>query len=222
MISLGNTVILGDSYSTFEGFIPKGYVTYFSDCSEGTTDVNKVEQTWWHMLLENAEMSLLRNDSFSGSTICYTGYDGEDCRRTSFIGRMEHLISEGFFRDHRVDTLLIFGGTNDCWAGSPPGEKMDTGWKEKDLYFVAPAVSYLLHLSKETLPETRIIFILNSGLSREINEIISEACGKYGIELLALGNLEKSTDHPTVRGMKELYRQVSAYLEKTAGGEKTN
>ena len=40
--------VLGDSYSTFEGFIPKGYATWYSPTAPPeTTDVNKVEQTWW-------------------------------------------------------------------------------------------------------------------------------------------------------------------------------
>lgn len=40
--------VLGDSYSTFEGFIPKGYATWYSPTTPPeTTDVNKVEQTWW-------------------------------------------------------------------------------------------------------------------------------------------------------------------------------
>ena len=39
--------VLGDSYSTFEGFIPKGYATWYSPTAPPeTTDVNKVEQTW--------------------------------------------------------------------------------------------------------------------------------------------------------------------------------
>ena len=37
--------VLGDSYSTFEGFIPKGYATWYSPTTPPeTTDVNKVEQ----------------------------------------------------------------------------------------------------------------------------------------------------------------------------------
>lgn len=44
--------VLGDSYSTFEGFIPKGYATWYSPTAPPeTTDVNKVEQTWWWQLI---------------------------------------------------------------------------------------------------------------------------------------------------------------------------
>ena len=44
--------VLGDSYSTFEGFIPKGYATWYSPTTPPeTTDVNKVEQTWWWQVI---------------------------------------------------------------------------------------------------------------------------------------------------------------------------
>lgn len=44
--------VLGDSYSTFEGFIPKGYATWYSPTAlPETTDVNKVEQTWWWQVI---------------------------------------------------------------------------------------------------------------------------------------------------------------------------
>lgn len=44
--------VLGDSYSTFEGFIPKGYATWYSPTAPPeTTDVNKVEQTWWWQVI---------------------------------------------------------------------------------------------------------------------------------------------------------------------------
>lgn len=45
--------VLGDSYSTFEGFIPKGYATWYSPTTPPeTTDVNKVEQTWWWQVIK--------------------------------------------------------------------------------------------------------------------------------------------------------------------------
>ena len=44
--------VLGDSYSTFEGFFPKGYATWYSPTAPPeTTDVNKVEQTWWWQVI---------------------------------------------------------------------------------------------------------------------------------------------------------------------------
>lgn len=44
--------VLGDSYSTFEGFIPKGYATWYTTAVQKATDVNKVEQTWWWQVIK--------------------------------------------------------------------------------------------------------------------------------------------------------------------------
>ena len=53
MAQMKQTVaVLGDSYSTFEGFIPKGYATWYSPTAPPeTTDVNKAEQTWWWQVI---------------------------------------------------------------------------------------------------------------------------------------------------------------------------
>ena len=44
--------VLGDSYSTFEGFTPKGYATWYYNAVQEATDVNKVEQTWWWQVIK--------------------------------------------------------------------------------------------------------------------------------------------------------------------------
>ena len=40
--------VLGDSYSTFDGYIPEGNAYWYSSKAQGPNDVVKVEQTWWH------------------------------------------------------------------------------------------------------------------------------------------------------------------------------
>ena len=71
--------ILGDSYSTFEDYLQpdSNFVWYFKGKHE-KTDVTRVEQTWWSILLKKTGMKLCRNNSFSGSTISSTGYRKED------------------------------------------------------------------------------------------------------------------------------------------------
>ena len=44
--------ILGDSYSTFDGYIPEGNASwYFTNTQNGRTDVTDVRQTWWWQLI---------------------------------------------------------------------------------------------------------------------------------------------------------------------------
>ena len=79
-------LIFGDSYSTFESYIPEGYVTWYSEGEKPYTDVTKVTETWWHQVVSEIDADLIQNNSWSGSTIGYTGYDNADCSTTSCAG----------------------------------------------------------------------------------------------------------------------------------------
>lgn len=56
---LNNTIIFGDSYSTFEKFVPDGYAVYYSGIERPETDVTKVYQTWWHQVITGANLNRL-------------------------------------------------------------------------------------------------------------------------------------------------------------------
>ena len=45
-----NVFIMGDSYSTYEGYIPEGYHFYYSDERKEKPIVKGVEKTWWKIL----------------------------------------------------------------------------------------------------------------------------------------------------------------------------
>ena len=92
-MDLKNVLIFGDSYSTFKGYIPEGYAVYYSENYREETDVRNVAETWWHQLFSEIKSGLILNNSWSGSTICYTGYNNTDCSETSsFICRLDKLI----------------------------------------------------------------------------------------------------------------------------------
>ena len=80
--------ILGDSYSTFENYVPEGNASWYAPVPwEGRTDVTDVRQTWWWQLIDEGGYKLGVNDSYSGATISYTGYDGADYSDRSFLTR---------------------------------------------------------------------------------------------------------------------------------------
>ncbi len=214
MKDLGNVFILGDSYSTFEGYNPEGYDVWYNSCSKEFNDVCRVEDCWWHQFFERVPARLVRNCSYSGTTICNTGYGGEDCRNKSFIARLDRLIEEGYFKENRIDTMIIFGSTNDCWAGSPVGEQKLEDWSEEDLYRVYPAFSYMLSRAKAALPEGRILFIMNYGLTPGFAESFEASCRHFGVEFLPLREFQIGGGHPTSLGMKEICDQVIEYLEE--------
>ncbi len=212
MKNIGNVFILGDSYSTFKGHIPEGFDFWYSEAESPNTDVRKVEETWWHQLLAETESNLVRNCSFSGTTVCNTGYDGADCREISFIGRVEKLASKGFFEENRIDTFFIFGGTNDSWAGAPLGELMYENHSEEELYKVLPAFCHLLSRVKAVAVGARIICMINCDIKDEITEGFKIACERLGVECVALKEISKSGGHPNIRGMIQIKDQVMEKL----------
>ena len=137
--------ILGDSYSTFQGMIPEGYAVYYPN---NGNDVKEVSQTWWDLYIKAKGYQLETNDSWSGSTICGTGYGRMDSSGNNFISRVDKLGNP--------DIILIFGGTNDAWANSPIGEYQYADWTKEDC-----KTSLVLKMPK-TESSIRDIYIPNS------------------------------------------------------------
>lgn len=214
-VTLGNILILGDSYSTFRGFIPEGYDSWYSK-EASYIDVKGVEDTWWHQLAERTGGKILRNDSYSGTTVCHRGYHGEDYSHKSFLARFDSLVAEGFFDHNRIDTLIVYGGLNDYWAGTEPGEICYEEPSEEDLYTFFPALISLLSKAKETLPEGRILFVLEEDLGEAMKDGIRQVCRDLSIELIETEGIEKVQSHPNRQGMKQLADQIIDYLEKEA------
>lgn len=208
-MTFGNVLIFGDSYSTFKDAVPDGYAVYYTTKRETGPNITDISDTWWYPLIEETDSHLVLNDSWSGSTICYTGYDGADNSRTSsFIFRLRKMRSEGFFTRNRIDTVFIFGATNDNWADAPLGENKYSNIDESDLYCALPAISYFIGELKSTLPEARIVFIINSELKSEITLGIKNAAEHYGIDSILLRDIEKDAGHPTVLGMRQIKEQI--------------
>ena len=208
-MNFGNVLIFGDSYSTFAGWVPEGHACYYPPTIPERPMIDKVEDTWWHSLISETGSSLVLNESWSGSTMGYTGYGGADTSKTSsFITRLRKMLKNGFFNDKKIDTVFVFGGTNDSWSDAPVGELKFKNRTEADLYFVLPGICEFLEGLKAALPEARIICLINSGLKDKITEGIKSACNRYAIEYLALSDIDKKSDHPTVLGMKRIKEQV--------------
>lgn len=209
-----NIFILGDSYSTFEGYNPEGYDVFYSETPGVSTDVTRVEKTWWHRLMKDTGGKIVRNSAFSGTTICNTGYGGF-CPATSFVGRFEKLVSEGFFNDNPIDLFFVFGGTNDAWAESPLGELKYSGYSEDDLRSALPAFCYLLQRIRDCVPGTRIVNILNDVVIKsELTDGYREACRHLGVECVEIGDFDRMDGHPTALGMEQIEKAVLRILEK--------
>lgn len=89
--------ILGDSISTYEGYIPEGNATYYP---EGT--VQDVSDTWWYKLMTALGMTLNVNNSWSGTRVTTTnGETSAGCMsRTEALGT-------------NPDVIIVWMGIND-------------------------------------------------------------------------------------------------------------
>ena len=207
---INNFMIIGDSYSTFRGHIPEGYAVYYYE--NAGTDVFKVENTWWHRFKTETGANLVLNDSWSGSTVCYTGRQSPEYGyRSSFVNRMHLMIKDNYFKKNNIDTVFIFGATNDSWLDTTPkGEPQLSDWKEEDLYSTLPAIAYMLHELKKELPDGNIIYIINTDLQQKIVDAIKEASEKFGTSYIELHDIDKMSGHPTTKGMAQICEQVKA------------
>lgn len=192
--------ILGDSYSTFEGFIPDNNEVWYYAKPQKRTDVTRVEQTWWWQVIKEGGYRLGVNESWSGATVCNTGYRDEDYTNRSFVTRSTKLGTP--------DIILVCGGTNDSWAGVKMGQYQYKDWKRADLYYFRPAMAKMLDNLRLHYPNVPVYFILNSELKESVNESVTEICAHYGVPVIRLHDIDKQSSHPSVKGMRAMAEQV--------------
>jgi hypothetical protein len=212
MKSIGKVLILGDSYSTFLGYVPTGFDYWYSEKIHPDNGVQTVDNTWWKKLMDSVDGELVLNSSWSGTTVCHTGWRGEDYRHKSFVARLDKLIAEGFFDTNKIDTVLVYGATNDSWIGVPLGEKVHGDVSTEELFSFAPAVCYLLDKLREVLPLGRIIYITNKFLRPGIIDAISHATEVTKSEMLLLPDIDLKDGHPTATGMTQIKDAVYEIL----------
>ena len=205
-------MIFGDSYSTYKGYIPEGYACYYTGERPTPPDLTSMDETWWGKLIADMNYELIENNSWSGSTIGYTGYSGDCSHTSSFIYRLRCRNESGFFKEHKPDTVFVFGGTNDSWSNAPLGELKHDGITEADLFSVLPAISHFIGSLRQILPDAEIVVIANCDIKNEIVEALREAADKYSATYVKLSGIDKINGHPTENGMTEIKDQIKASL----------
>jgi hypothetical protein len=213
IVNLKNVLIFGDSYSTFKGYIPEGYAKYYSESEDAPTDVRCVSETWWHRVMTATSSNLVLNNSWSGSTIGFTGYNNSDCSRSSsFIYRFEKLAEEGYFENNEINTMFIFGGTNDSWSNAPLGESDKEGIEDSDLFCVLPAIKHFVARLADRLPDTKLVVIGNCDIKKEITDALALASERAGATYVGLSAVDKVNGHPTELGMEQIKDQILACI----------
>ena len=218
--------IMGDSYSTFEGWSnvdmagnPNDYYVYYPH--EGNTDVTSVDKTWWYMLCQKPEFELEISNSNSGSVVSNTHYNGLDVTGTD-LSFMHRVGKNSFGVDYNgdPDIILVFGGTNDCWARVELGNYVYENWTDADLKCFRPAFSKLIASLQTNYPDATVYSITNGddgfpGVSKSYAKSIEKVCKHYGVINIVLEDIEKVDGHPTYAGMQSICEQVYEVVRAT-------
>jgi len=206
--------VLGDSYSAYIGYVdPSTNRCWYpptNSSAQGYGDDNGITspfRMWWHLFANNTQTAVQYVAAYSGSTISYDSYgDGSaDGKSNSFITRMDDI--------GKPDLCIIFGGTNDDWAGASIGDYKYSGWVESDLSYFAPALAYLLDKLLNKHAGMDIAFIENDMLTADYKTAIDTVCAHYNVPVIQPENVEKVHNHPNINGMITIANAVAQWAE---------
>ena len=218
-----NISILGDSISTYEGYIPSGNLAYYNDNNLGS-----VNYTWWYPLV-NGKFRLCVNNSWSGRYLTTNDPNTSRCAVNAF--NKLHTSSTS------PDVILIYLGTNDFNNNVQLGHFTGT-IDENDTTTFANTYARMLRDIYTNYPNARVYAMTlgfinkgNRGLTNgngvrihDYNEEIRNVCSFFNtkvIDIYNLGfNLENATthvlngSHPNAYGLKGIKNRVQKELEE--------
>jgi len=234
--------ILGDSISTFEGYVPvaDGHnLTHRIRYNETNApwffeEGGTVDDTYWMKLINSLGAKLGINDSWAGSRVSNSktsnsGDKGPDACMAG-ITRITNLGANG-----TPDLILYFGGTNDA------GAKVDVGSFDSTITYTtdlttktwtdfATAFKDSIMRLQHYYPFAKIVVLLpmycatyyEMGNLDKYNEQIKAVCDYFGVEYIDFRrcginfqNLDTMLGdgiHPTVKGFNEMYNYLRNQL----------
>lgn len=230
----GKTVsIIGDSISTYSGYLPSGYSAAYP-----AGDVTSVYQTWWKQLIDNNNMVLGTNASYAGSTVQSdgSGIAGCDDSRIAAVGangKPDLIIIYMGVNDSKIENLVDIGEINpliDMPFTSDTPNNYDT------TTFIGAYQAMLVKLML-AYPEARIAccgllwnnqpqYMTSDDLAVASNKI-HELCDLYGTEFIDLrkcginpanmgtylGASDSRMLHPKAAGMTKIANYIGKCLK---------
>lgn len=212
--------ILGDSISTYEGIVPKGYAVFYDSAKQQRNGLNSVYDTWWAKVNQAIHAQLCVNNSYSGSKV--TGI--------TFPAACSDLRTSALHTPkYRPEIILIYIGFNDFGNGVPIKKKGIQHISQKDVTFFMDAYSQMLSKIKHNYPCAKIVcgtlartFIVNkkdwsfpenyAGVKfDDYNHAIRQVCKKEKCYLADIDSLQIQYEtldgsHPTKNGHLTLYQ----------------
>jgi lysophospholipase L1-like esterase len=207
----GKTVsILGDSISTYKGYVPEGYSCFYP---YPTADLGDVNQTWWMQVINKLGMKLLKNNSYSGTCVS----EGTGNNSTVQDSRLKELL----FGTEAPDIIIIFMGSNDCGSQYVKYDTFKNSYKvmlDKIKVLCPNSEIYIM-----TLPPSKLY---NENDRVEYNEVIRQYAKDYNLPLVEMNNTYNGDDcskylvdsaHQNLAGMTKLANAVIQGMLESAG-----
>lgn len=231
--------ILGDSISTFQGYIPVGYYDFFPEYGK----VEAAEDTWWHIVAEDMDLEIYVNGSSAGATVVGDSDGTEDPQCACNEFRTNDLAGA---QGACPDVIIVYLGTNDLLEAAPLGDNDGTDVVTAgEIDTFSDAYTLMLDKLQANYPAARIYCctLLQIGTygtqtpyvekvngeqltSADYGEVITRIAQNKGLSVIDLYNCgitiknlkETSSDgvHPTAEGM----RMIAAAVEEALAGEK--
>lgn len=195
--------IIGDSISTYQDFVPKGYATFYP---YPTADVNDVNQTWWMQAINKIGGSMFINNSYSGSCVAAGGSSS-----SNNINRLKELVVS----NQHADVIIIFMGSNDCNDRSGvSASNFNTQYREmlEKINELCDGVEIVLC----TLPKSNLY---SAARQTEFNGIINKIAKDYSLKVINLDKVDLvphlvDSAHPKTSGMTAIANQIVKDLLK--------
>lgn len=210
--------IIGDSISTFSGWIPNGYVAYYPHSTGSVADLEDVSQTWWHRLIYTLlpDATLDRNLSYSATCVAKTG-SGSQYDQNDFVTRCT-----GF---DDPDIVIIHGGTND--RGISLGQQAALGEYDYDVpadqldrYRFRPAYICMVKKIMEAWHGVKIVCVIGDCLYQEdyvsLAESVEEIAAHYGFPTVSFKSALETFDgvHPNSYGAAYMSEKIYEVLKE--------
>ena len=208
--------ILGDSISTFEDMIPSDHRTYYTNPASSGCNVDTWKETYWGLLITKYwECELDMNSSWSGSSVA-DGREGD--YRMPFVDRNRLDLFKN------PDTIILFGGSNDCqekygiglgeFSYDVPLSQMNTYKRFRDAYI------YVIRYLREKHPNVTFICVIGTHMTDALSgtgadlyaESVKEIAKHYGCPCVDFRNDSKvtfwKTSHPNEAGFAHMAQRI--------------
>ena len=193
--------IVGDSISTFTGYIPDGYEVYYTPDKENS-DVHSVGDTWWGILFEKLGAELLVDNAYSGSMVSRYPLQKRLFPSASSDERTSALHRGG----ERPDVIIIYIGIND-WnecllpdrehvypEDTRPAEYRERDDVIEDEFYFDSAYAMMLDKLKKNYPEAEIFCstVCRTKLNVPPYDILPD-CREHGYSLTLFNDIIRKT-----------------------------